>query len=140
MTSKSIEIRREFEDGLPPVSCEGAKIQQVLLNIFRNGADAMQTAGTGKPMFIVRMEFDKERKMVCMEIEDNGPGMDEAIRKRVFEPFYTTKPVGEGTGLGLSVSYFIITENHGGKIAVESQPGKGTKFIIRLPLNRVSGI
>jgi signal transduction histidine kinase len=75
-----------------------------------------------------------------MEIEDNGPGMDEAIRKRVFEPFYTTKPVGEGTGLGLSVSYFIITENHGGKIAVESQPGKGTKFIIRLPLNRVSGI
>ncbi|WP_319576117.1 PAS domain S-box protein [uncultured Desulfobacter sp.] len=131
---KSIEIRREFEDGLPPVSCEGAKIQQVLLNIFRNGAEAMQTAGTGKPIFIVRTEFDKERKMVCMEIEDNGPGMDEAICKRVFEPFYTTKPVGEGTGLGLSVSYFIITENYGGKIAVESQPGKGTKFVIRLPL------
>ncbi len=60
--------------------------------------------------------------------------MAETIRKRAFEPFYTTKPVGEGTGLGLSVSYFIISENHGGKMAVESQPGKGAKFVIRLPL------
>jgi PAS domain S-box-containing protein len=131
---KAIEIQREYEAGLPPVSCEGPKIQQVLLNIFRNGAESMQAAGTGKPMFIVRTKFEKERKMVCMEIEDNGPGMDESIRKRVFEPFYTTKAVGEGTGLGLSVSYFIITENHGGKMAVESQPGKGAKFVIRLPL------
>ncbi len=73
-----------------------------------------------------------------MEIEDNGPGMDEESRKRVFEPFYTTKPVGEGTGLGLSVSYFIITENHGGEMAVESQIGSGTKFIIRLPMERVT--
>ncbi len=131
---KTIEIIREYEAALPPVFCEGGKIQQVLLNIFRNGAEAMQAAGTGKPRFIVRTKFEKERKIVCMEIEDNGPGMDEAIRKRVFEPFYTTKPVGEGTGLGLSVSYFIITENHGGKMAVESQPGKGAKFVIRLPL------
>ena len=62
--------------------------------------------------------------------------MNAATRKRVFEPFFTTKPVGVGTGLGLSVSYFIITENHGGEMSVESAPGAGTTFIIRLPLER----
>ena len=71
-----------------------------------------------------------------MEIEDNGPGMDEDTRKRVFEPFFTTKPVGAGTGLGLSVSYAIITNNHRGTMEVESEPGQGTRFIIRLKLNR----
>ena len=71
-----------------------------------------------------------------IEIEDNGPGINEEIRKRLFEPFFTTKPVGVGTGLGLSVSYFIIAENHGGELTVESQPGSGTKFIIRLPIER----
>ncbi|MCP4693897.1 MAG: PAS domain S-box protein, partial [Desulfobacterales bacterium] len=91
---KKIEIRREYENGLPPPPCEGAKIQQVLLNILRNGAQAMQDAAIQGPAFIVRTRFEKERGMVCMEIEDNGPGMDEATRKRVFEPFYTTKPVG----------------------------------------------
>lgn len=68
-----------------------------------------------------------------MEIEDNGPGMDEATRKRVFEPFFTTKLAGVGTGLGLSVSYFIITENHNGEMWVESAPGRGSTFSIRLP-------
>ncbi|MBA4367918.1 MAG: histidine kinase [Desulfobacterium sp.] len=129
-----IKIRKEYEDNLPPVPCEDGKIKQVLLNILRNGAQAMQEGGTDNPMFIIRAYFEKEKKMVCMEIEDNGPGMDEETRKRVFEPFFTTKPIGMGTGLGLSVSYFIITENHGGEMAVESRPGAGAKFIIRLPL------
>ncbi|MCP4196601.1 MAG: hypothetical protein GY762_05565 [Proteobacteria bacterium] len=70
--------------------------------------------------------------MVRIEIEDNGPGMEEAVRKRVFEPFFTTKPSDSGTGLGLSVSYFIVTENHGGKMRVRSNPGKGTTFIVNL--------
>ncbi len=74
--------------------------------------------------------------MARVEIEDNGLGMDEDISKHIFEPFYTTKPVGTGTGLGMSVSYFIITENHGGTIEVESAPGKGAKFTIRLPFER----
>jgi PAS domain S-box-containing protein len=133
---KRIRIDREYADKLPVVPCEGAKIQQVLLNIFRNGAQAMQAAGSEFPRFVVRTWFEKKTQMVCMEIEDNGPGMDETTRKRVFEPFFTTKPTGVGTGLGLSVSYFIITENHGGTIAVESLPGSGTKFIVRLPAKR----
>jgi signal transduction histidine kinase len=130
-----IEIRKKYEDKAHPVPCEGVKIQQVLLNVFRNGAYAMQKAGVEKPIFNILVRFEKERKMVCMEIEDNGPGMDKKTCKRVFEPFYTTKPAGVGTGLGLSVSYFIITENHGGEMSVESTPGFGTKFIIRLPLD-----
>lgn len=76
----------------------------------------------------------REGDFARVEIEDNGPGMDEATRRRVFEPFFTTKPVGLGTGLGLSVSYFIITENHGGTLAVESWPGQGATFIISIPL------
>ncbi len=96
----------------------------------------MQEAETEKPAFMLRSRYEKERGMVCIEIEDNGPGMDETIRKRIFEPFFTTKPVGEGTGLGLSVSYFIITENHGGEMSVKSAPGEGTTFIIRLPVKR----
>jgi signal transduction histidine kinase len=69
-----------------------------------------------------------------MEIEDNGPGMDEETRSKVFDPFFTTKPVGIGTGLGLSVSYFIITRNHKGKMDVISEPGNGATFIIKLPV------
>jgi len=129
-----IEVVKEYANNLPSVSCEAAKIQQVLLNLFRNGAQAMQSAEKENPKFIIRTYHDKKHKMVCLEIEDNGPGMDEDTGKRVFEPFFTTKPVGVGTGLGLSVSYFIIVENHHGEMEVESKPGVGTKFIIRLQI------
>jgi PAS domain S-box-containing protein len=133
---KHIEIVKHYANDLPPVTCEAAKIQQVLLNILRNGAQAMQTAGTTSPRFTLTIRHDQDRQMVYMEIKDNGPGMADATRKRVFEPFFTTKPEGVGTGLGLSVSYFIITENHGGEISVESYPGAGATFTIGLPVNR----
>ena len=84
--------------------------------------------------FILRVKRDGDA-MVCVEIEDNGPGMDEAVQKRIFEPFYTTKSVGVGTGLGLSVSYFIISENHGGTLTVNSAPERGSRFVIRLPVS-----
>jgi signal transduction histidine kinase len=133
---KSITIKKDFNPDLPPVPCEEPKIQQVLLNIFRNGAQAMQGADTENPVFLIRTYLDQSGKMVSIEIEDNGPGMDEHVKKRVFEPFYSTKPVGLGTGLGLSVSYFIISENHHGELSVESEPNNGTTFIIRLPVQR----
>jgi signal transduction histidine kinase len=72
--------------------------------------------------------------LALIEITDNGPGMDENVRHRVFEPFFTSKDVGVGTGLGLSVSYAIITNNHQGSIEVWSQPGEGARFTIRLPI------
>ncbi|MDA3810280.1 MAG: ATP-binding protein [Spirochaetaceae bacterium] len=142
---KNIKIIKDYEKNIPGILCDKAKIQQVLLNILRNGAESMSEFGTeclnkGKepphPTFIIRLKKESEENMLHLEIEDNGTGMGTAIRKRIFEPFYTTKPVGIGTGLGLSVSYFIIKENHNGTMFVESEPGKGACFIIRLPLNK----
>jgi len=133
---KTIKIVKEYEKDLPRIPCEGSKIQQVLLNILRNGAQAMQDQHTDSsrlPCFVLRLV--REKSMLRIEIEDNGPGMDKATQSRIFEPFFTTKPIGVGTGLGLSVSYFIITQNHGGTMDVISSPGKGTNFIIRLPLD-----
>lgn len=136
---KTIEIKKEYQDNLPMVDCEGGKIQQVLLNLLRNGAQAMLMENKDKsiqPVFTLRIYMEHKTEMLKIEIQDNGPGMDQATCKRIFEPFFTTKPVGIGTGLGLSVSYFIIVENHGGTMDVMSEPGKGTNFIIGLPLGK----
>lgn len=129
---KRIAIIEKF-DPLPPVRCDKNKLQQVFLNILKNGAQAMfeWEKESFKPQFILRLY--KEDFMACIEIEDNGPGMNEKTRKRLFEPFFTTKPVGEGTGLGLSISYFIVVKDHKGKMTVESSPGQGTRFRIKLP-------
>ena len=135
---KQIEIVREFDPELPEVSCEGPKIQQVILNLLKNGAQAMaeQENRASVPRFVLRTLRDGD--MARIEVEDNGPGMTAEVRKRLFEPFFTTKKVGAGTGLGLSVSYFIVTENHRGTMTVESVPGQGTRFIIHLPMTRGS--
>ena len=134
---KTIIIKKNYEENLPLVVCEGGKIQQVFLNILNNGAQAMfeknYSAGK-KPIFILRLYKDNLSNMVCIEIKDNGLGIDEVNSKKIFEPFFTTKPAGVGTGLGLSVAYFIITENHGGLMSVESESGKGTTIITKLPL------
>ncbi len=131
---RHIGISREYAEGLPQVPCEETKIRQVFLNILKNAAHAMGDSHGDKdnpPRFILRTA--NETTHARIEIEDNGPGMEEAVRKRIFEPFFTTKAPGTGTGLGLSISYFIITENHGGTMSVTSVPGKGTKFTVRLP-------
>jgi signal transduction histidine kinase len=92
------------------------------------------TEGARPPPYRLTLRTRAEGDHVRIEIEDNGPGMDDKATRRVFEPFFTTKPVGVGTGLGLSVSYFIVTEHHGGSITVSSTPGAGTCFTIRLPV------
>ena len=132
---RQIRIIREYAADIVPVRCEDTKIQQVFLNILKNGAQAMASKifEDESPVFVLRLF--KERNFLKIEIEDNGPGMDVETRKRIFEPFFTTKDVGEGVGLGLSVSYFIITENHNGSMTVESTLGSGTKFIIGLPIH-----
>ncbi len=130
---KQIQIIKEYDANMPKVQCEENKILQVFLNVLVNGAYAMGEDIDKKrnPCFTLRIK--PEGKMACVEIEDNGPGMEKSVRKRIFEPFYTTKDIGRGTGLGLSVSYYIISEHHDGTISVESEPGKGSKFTIRLP-------
>lgn len=134
---KSISIEKEYADNLPMVACKSAEIQQVILNILNNGAHAMfESPKDIQPKFILRLSHEQVGNLLRIEIEDNGPGMDKDTSKRIFEPFFTTKPVGVGTGLGLSVSYFIITENHNGSIDISSELGKGSNFIIRLPIER----
>jgi signal transduction histidine kinase len=129
---KKIKIIKKYEPNLPPIPITETEIEQVVLNLLNNAGWAMSE--NRQPQIILRIKLDDE--MVRIEVEDNGPGIDEETRKHVFEPFYTTKPVGEGTGLGLSVSYMIITNNHKGTMEVESELGKGTNFIIKLPLDR----
>ena len=130
---KQIRIEREYDPAVPPVPCEAGKVQQVFMNILKNGAEAMaeRPEAPASPVFVLRVSDNGA--WVRVEIEDNGPGIDEAIHRRIFEPFFTTKPLGKGTGLGLSVSYFIVTENHGGELRVQEAYGGGTRFIIRLP-------
>ncbi|BBO91659.1 PAS domain S-box protein [Desulfosarcina ovata] len=130
---KQIHIVREYDPAVPPVPCEANKVQQVFINILKNGAEAMVEVmdDARPPGFVLRVRDDG--KWARVEIEDNGPGMDEQKRRRIFEPFFTTKPVGKGTGLGLSVSYFIVTEDHGGEMEVFAADDGGTCFVIRLP-------
>ncbi len=130
---KKVKIIREYSSHIPAILCDESKIQQVLFNIIKNASEAM--GQKSHPSVIPRLIFrlKKLSNMVELEIEDNGPGMDDKTRNRVFEPFFTTKDVDKGTGLGLSVSYFIIVDDHKGEMRVESILGKGTKFIIKLP-------
>lgn len=131
---KRIAIARDYDPALRLVYCDKTEIEQVILNLLKNAAQAMAEEGTPAPVITLRTR--READYALMEVIDNGPGMDEKTLKRIFEPFFTTKEVGAGTGLGLSVSYFIITEQHNGRLSVLSKPGQGARFSIRLPLNR----
>lgn len=136
---KNIAITKEYDPDIPLVACTETQIEQVILNILKNAAWATCSKGEKdyQPRITIRLKTAID--IIQIEIEDNGPGMDETTRKKLFEPFFTTKPVGEGTGLGLSVSYMIIVNHHHGTMEVESTPGKGTLFIIQLPINAKGG-
>jgi PAS domain S-box-containing protein len=131
---RRIAVEREVQPGLPLVPCIRGEIQQVLLNILRNAAQALLSVPGGVRDPRIGIRLFSESGYAGIEISDNGPGIPAATLERVFEPFYTTKPVGVGTGLGLSVSYFIVTNNHHGMLSAESEPGQRTTFTVRLPL------
>ena len=131
---KRITIERDYDPALRLVYCDKTEIEQVILNLVKNAAQAM--ADKRIPTPVIKLRTRREAGHALIEVIDNGPGMDEKTRKRIFEPFFTTKEVGAGTGLGLSVSYFIITEQHNGRLSVMSKPGQGARFSIRLPLTR----
>lgn len=113
---------------LPPVMCYPQRLNQVFMNILVNAAQAIEDQGT------IHITTRHEKDQAIITISDTGKGIPEEELPRIFEPFYTTKPVGRGTGLGLSVAYRIV-KSHGGSIAVDSIPGKGTTFTISIPLN-----
>ncbi len=128
---KHIEIKREFDPDVPEIFCIGTEIEQVILNLLMNAAQAV-FSHSKHPEITIRIS--REDDWAVMSVQDNGPGMDQTTLRRVFEPFYTTKDPGSGTGLGLSVSYFIITNNHNGQMFVESVPGQGARFTVQLPV------
>ena len=124
------EIHKEYMSGLPKIEAFGGQLNQVFMNILDNAVGAIEKTGD----IWIRINADKELKNLIIEIEDNGSGMDEETARKVFNPFFTTKPVGQGTGLGMTITYKII-KNHQGDISVTSKKGEGTKFTIRLPIN-----
>ncbi|OGR22656.1 MAG: hypothetical protein A2277_12630 [Desulfobacterales bacterium RIFOXYA12_FULL_46_15] len=131
---KYIRMIKQFDPDLPYVLCEGNRICQVIMNIINNSMDAaLEQWGTVKDL-VLYVRLTHEKGKVRMEIEDNGPGMDEEVQRHIFEPFFTTKEPGKGTGLGLSIAYFLIVDLHKGKIEVQSTPGQGTTFIVTLPV------
>ncbi len=136
---RKIRIQREYAADMPRVACESGQIQQVILNLLKNGAQAMCGADPeiAHPCFTIRLFTT--HGMAQVDVQDNGPGIKPDVQKRVFEPFFTTKQVGIGTGLGLSVSYFIVTENHKGSMKVYSSPGQGACFSLQLPISRRPG-
>ncbi len=131
---KQITVSIVVEEPVPNIICTETEIEQVILNILRNAAQAMAEISPAlrEPRIDIHVRVHGE--FLRMEVRDNGPGMTPDVQKRIMEPFFTTKPPGVGTGLGLSVSYFIITTGHGGHFSVSSEFGKGTVFVIDLPI------
>jgi len=132
----SVNIIHDYDGKIPLIFCSVNMLQQVFVNIIQNALQAIFSSNTQIkiPQIVLRTCLDGN--FARIEIEDNGPGMEEYISKHVFEPFFTTKKPGQGTGLGLSVSYFIVTSVHEGTIDVKSVPGVGTVFIVKIPLNQ----
>ena len=130
---KSIEIVKDIPPDLPRCECTETEIEQVLLNLLRNAAQAMSEAQPPTPTPRIAITARTEGGYMRVDIADNGPGITPENRKRIFEPFFTTKSSGAGTGLGLSVSYFIVTKGHGGRMRVACPPDGGTVFTVELP-------
>jgi two-component system NtrC family sensor kinase len=125
-----IQIHKDYSN-LPPVLCYASQINQVFMNILTNAAQAIE--GQGNIWITSRKVTQLGHDMVEVSFQDSGKGMTAEVMEKIFDPFFSTKGVGQGTGLGLSISYGII-QSHGGEIEVKSQPGIGTEFIVRVPL------
>jgi signal transduction histidine kinase len=133
---KGLQIQREFDPQLGSVPATANELEQVLLNLLKNAAQAIHQRPAGQPPGRIILRCKLSPPWAEIQVEDNGIGMPESVRKRIFEPFFTTKEIGQGTGLGLSVAYFIITNNHKGQMEVHSKLGQGSCFSVRLPLQQ----
>ncbi|MED5387570.1 MAG: ATP-binding protein [Pseudomonadota bacterium] len=128
-----ISVSHTRLDALPMIPASESQLSQVFMNLFVNAAQAIDGKGT------ITIAAEHDDQWCTLRISDDGPGIPREHLDQVFEPFYTTKPIGKGTGLGLSICHDII-RHHGGSMTVESEPGKGTTFIIKLPLKQPSNV
>jgi signal transduction histidine kinase len=137
--SFSITLEREFDESIAPITLAPQDITRVLLNLLSNGFYAarerkrMEATPGFEPT--LKTSTHELENAVEIRVRDNGIGIPSEIKDRLFQPFFTTKPTGEGTGLGLSMSYDIVTQQHGGSISVDSKVGEYSEFTIRLPRN-----
>ncbi|MBD2453062.1 AAA family ATPase [Nostoc sp. FACHB-87] len=132
MNSQHPEIQVIKKYGkLPLVNCYASALNQVLMNIINNAIDALEM--NPNPQIIIQTELINDKKAV-IKIKDNGIGISKSVQSQIFNPFFTTKCVGRGTGLGLSTSYSIVVEKHGGQLSCISAPGEGAEFIIEIPV------
>ena len=135
----NLTIREEYATGLPLQRVVPQDFSRAVLNLMNNACYAVYSkskrAAVGfEPVIAVSLR--QEGDQICLQIEDNGTGMPDAVKEQIFKPFYTTKPAGEGTGLGLSITRTIIEEKHKGTIQVDSKEGKFTRFTIRIPVTK----
>lgn len=131
------DLETDYAPDLPPVPCFPSEFNQVILNLVINAAHAIQEArDRGNPELKGRIRVSTRHSghEAVVRIEDNGTGIPEAIRQRIFEPFFTTKPIGKGTGQGLAIARGVIVDKHNGRLDLDSEVGKGTTFIISLPM------
>jgi signal transduction histidine kinase len=126
LENNRVRVLKEFAEDLPPVRGNENRLQQVFFNLILNARDAMPSGGW------LTLVTQADDDTVVIEVRDTGTGIRREDIKRIYDPFFTTKGIGRGTGLGLSVSYGILQE-HGGAIFVDSVPGKGTTFQVALP-------
>jgi two-component system, NtrC family, sensor kinase len=136
--SFNADFKTDFQDSLPKIAIIPQDVGRVLMNLINNAFYAVNekksknTEGGYQPT--VAVSTQQVGNQIIIKIKDNGTGMPESVKTKIFQPFFTTKPTGEGTGLGLSLSYDIVTKGHGGTLEVESTAGVGTEFIIHLPV------
>ena len=133
-----IQLIRQYEE-LPLIECYPSQLNQVFLNILSNAIETLEEASQARNQeisecTILIRTYKASEDQIIISITDNGLGIPDIIRPKLFEPFFTTKPVGKSTGLGLSISYQIVAELHHGKLDYNSAVGKGTEFVVALPI------
>ncbi|BAZ17854.1 two-component sensor histidine kinase [Calothrix sp. NIES-4071] len=139
----AINVTKQYGN-LPLVECYAGQLNQVFMNILSNALDALEERDFKRslseieilPSCINILTENIDNKYICIEITDNGSGIPASVQKRLFDPFFMTKPIGKGTGMGLSISYQIVTEKHNGDLQCVSSPGQGTTFVIKIPVKQ----
>jgi signal transduction histidine kinase len=134
----SARIHTDF-GALPPIVCNVGELNQVFLNLIVNAAHAIHDAGKDAETGEIHIGTALEGNMAVIRVRDNGCGIPEENITKLYDPFFTTKEVGRGTGQGLSIAHSILVDKHGGDIGVSSQVGHGSEFILRVPIDGRAG-
>jgi len=141
-TRPEIEVLKEYGQ-LPSVECYAGQLNQVFMNILANAIDALEDSNQGHSFgeikenpnqILIKTELNHENQLAVICIKDNGLGMSDDVKQKIFDHLFTTKEVGKGTGLGLAIAHQIVVEKHGGTLDVNSGVGQGAEFVIAIPV------